>query len=75
MYTSFARTSQMLKRTYLGFATLNTCTHMQAQKTLEHMLCARVFKSRATDCLESPLRGRNKSRTTESSKLHYAGFS
>ena len=32
MHTSFARTLQRLTCAYLGFATLSTCTHMQAQK-------------------------------------------
>ena len=32
MLTSFARTSQILTCTYLGFASHNTCTHMQEQK-------------------------------------------
>ena len=32
MYTSFARTSQMLTCIYLCFAMHNTCKHMQAQK-------------------------------------------
>ena len=36
MHPSFARTSQMLTCIYLGFATHNTCTHTQAQKTHSH---------------------------------------
>ena len=74
MHTSFARTSQMLTSTYLGFATHNTCTRIHARKKTRAHICTCVFKSRAAERLESPLCRRNKSRASERSKLFYAGF-
>ena len=70
----------MFTCTYSGFATHNTCTHMQAQEThkkhthTHSRIQMYVFKSYATGHFESPLRGGNKSRATEHPNLHYAGF-
>ena len=78
MHTSFARTSQMLTCIYLDFAMHNTCTHIYKHGKHTHMLtrtCTQIFKSRATERLESQLRGRNKSRTTEHPNFYFAGFS
>ena len=80
MHTSFERKSQMLMCICLDFAIYNICTHMQAQKihiyshTRAHT-CIPVFKFRATERLESSLRGRSKSHATERSNFHHAGVS
>ena len=47
---------------------------VQRIRTRAHT-CTRVFKSSATERLESPLREQNKSCASELPNLHYAGFS
>ena len=60
MQTTFARTSQVLTCTYLDFAAHNTCMHTHAstkkhtQSLIRAHSCTRVFKSCATEYLESP---------------------